>query len=296
MSIFEAIPLSPALGAEVRGLDTTSPLDADGRRELRELFDTHSALLFRGVTLDRPYQQYLSELVIGEEDLAEARIAAHAEREKSFYISNRIEGAAAPFGRLMYHSDGMWSDSPFEVISLYGEEVVPPVPGTLFASTVRAWETLPDTLRAQVEGRTAVHMPGPESFTHRGRKGTEEGGLVQPKRDREYSIEIPIAHRHPRTGRTILYVSQQMTSHIVGLSPEASEALIEQLFEHLYAPQNVWQHEWLEGDLLLWDNLALQHARPDVKTEENARTLRKVGWPLPATPAGQVVASYERLD
>lgn len=297
MSQLQTTRLSPALGAEVHGLDPSRKLDPDQRHELCSKFDAKGLLRFRDVDVDRPCQQYLTELVTGEEHLDDERIAANAANQSSFYISNRVEGAAAPFGRLMYHSDGMWSDAPFEAISLYGEDVVPPVPGTLFVNTVRAWDTLPGALRAQVEGRSAVHVPGPESFAHRGRrKGTEEGGLVQPKRDHEYSITRPIAAVHPRTGRTMLSVSQQMTSHIVGLSAEDSEALLEQLFEHLYAPQNVLHHEWLQGDLVVWDNLAVQHARPDVRTEENPRTLRKVGWPLPSSTQSQLVGTYERLD
>jgi taurine dioxygenase len=94
----------------------------------------------------------------------------------------------------------------------------------------------------------------------------------------------------------MLFVSQQMTSHIDGLSPDDSNELLEALFAHMYAPANTLQHEWRAGDLILWDNLACQHARPDVKIEGRARTLRKVGWPLPSQPKEQVVASYRRIS
>jgi taurine dioxygenase len=33
------------------------------------------------------------------------------------------------------------------------------------------------------------------------------------------------------------------------------------------------EHLWRKGDLVLWDNLALEHARPDVRTEGPIRTL-----------------------
>jgi alpha-ketoglutarate-dependent taurine dioxygenase len=294
VSTFEVTKLAPALGAEVRGLDPTGRLDDAGQKQLRALFDEHAVLLFRGIDLDRPYQQYLAELVRGEDDLSDERIAADAAAQGRFYISNKIENAAAPFGMLLYHSDGMWSTSPFEVLSLYGEEVDPPVPPTMFASTTHAWDTLPEQLRARVEDRSAVQVPGPESFTHR-RKSTDVGTLVQPVRDKAYSVTTPIAYRHPRTGRTMLFVSQQMTSHIVGLSSEESEQLLEALFSHMYAPENTWQHEWLQGDLLLWDNLACQHARPDVDTAGSTRTLRKVGWPMPTAAAMPQVREYQRI-
>jgi alpha-ketoglutarate-dependent taurine dioxygenase len=287
--------LSSAFGAEISGFDPTRLPDEEAQRRLRTAFDDYGVLVFRELDLDRRVQTYLTELVRGEEDLSEDKIASDAERQSTFYISNRIEDAAAPFGRLMWHSDGMWSHHPFEAISLYGEEVEPPVPPTRFASTIRAWETLPSELRARVENASAVHVPGPENFTHR-RGDQEEGDLVQPVRDKHYSVTKPVAHCHPRTGRTVLFVSEQMTSHVDGIAAAESEELLAELFAHMYAPENLVEHDWREGDLVLWDNLACQHARPDVKTDGSARTLRKVGWPLPPLAKEQLVGSYRRIS
>jgi taurine dioxygenase len=287
-------PLAAAFGAEIHGLDATAVADDETRGLLRAAFDESGVLIFRGVDLDRRMQTCLTELVRGEEDLSDEKIASDAARQSSFYISNRIEDAAAPFGRLMWHSDGMWSDHPFEVISLYGEAVEPPVPPTRFASTTRAWDTLPAYLRARVEHLSAVHVSGPENFAHR-RGDDDEGDLLQPVRDKEYSVTKPVTFRHPRTGRTILFVSQQMTSHVDGVPSEESEELLGALFDHMYAADNVVEHEWREGDLVVWDNLACQHARPDVKLDSSVRTLRKVGWPLPPMAKTQAVGSYRRI-
>jgi taurine dioxygenase len=286
-------PLPSSFGAEVHGFDPSMTPDVETQRRLRAAFDDFGVLIFRDLDLDRPMQTYLTEMVRGETDLSEGKIAADAERQASFYISNKIEDAAAPFGRLMWHSDGMWSDHPFEVISLYGEAIEPPVPPTRFASTTRAWESLPSSLRSAVEHAAAIHVPGPENFAHR--RGDDDGDLVQPVRDKDYSVTKPVAHRHPRTGRTLLFVSQQMTSHIDGVSPEESDSLLEALFEHMYAPENLVEHDWSAGDLVLWDNLACQHARPDVKVDSSVRTLRKVGWPLPPMAQKQAVGSYRRI-
>jgi alpha-ketoglutarate-dependent taurine dioxygenase len=294
---FDSTTLSPGFGAEVHGLDPTHKLDADGVRELRALFDEHAILVFRDIELDRPYQQYLAELVYGTDpaELDDDHLARNAEQQGTFYISNKIEGAAAPYGVLLYHADSMWSDHPFHVISLWGEEVEPPVPPTYFASTVHATRTLPAGLRARLEGLEAVHVPGPESFKHR--KLDDTGGtLVMPKRDKEYSVVRPVLSRHPRTGAEFVYASQQMTSHFVGMEPEASEALLEEVFAHLYAPGNTLQHEWRQHDLVMWDNLAAQHARPEVERQASVRTLRKVGWPLPPDPSSHNILEYEAIN
>jgi taurine dioxygenase len=70
-----------------------------------------------------------------------------------------------------------------------------------------------------------------------------------------------------------------MTSQIVELDPVASETLLGELFDHLYAPTNVLAHEWREKDLVIWDNVAVQHSRPDVRIDGPVRTLRKYGTP-----------------
>lgn len=59
------------------------------------------------------------------------------------------------------------------------------------------------------------------------------------------------------------------------MEPAESTQLIEALFAHLYQPAHRYVHRWQAGDLMIWDNHALQHGRPDVGTDE-PRTLRRV--------------------
>ena len=99
--------------------------------------------------------------------------------------------------------------------------------------------------------------------------------------ERPRSTTTAIGHRHPRTGDTILYVCEQMTKEVVGMNPDDSEALLQSLFGHLYDPAFAWHHEWRNADLVVWDNLAVQHGRPNVASAGPVRTLRKVASPLP---------------
>jgi taurine dioxygenase len=220
-------------------------------------------------------------LVISDKAPTLDEAAELAGKQDSFWISNKEPGAAAPFGRLLYHKDMMWSDKPFLVNSLYGVDVAPNVVPTLFASSARAWETLPDSLRARVEGRTVVHVTGPEGFDDR-RRAALDADVLNNLREMTPSHTTSVRHSHPRTGRTLLYVSQGMTKEIVGLSSQESGDLLEELFAHLYRPDNVIEHHWENRDLVIWDNLALQHARAAVATDGPPRTLRKIGSPVPA--------------
>ena len=92
---------------------------------------------------------------------------------------------------------------------------------TLFASSARAWDTLSDALRARVEGRSAIHVTGPEGFGDRRRAGLARD-VLNNIRETTPSHTTLVGHSHPRTGRTLLYVSQGMTKEIVGLSEDES--------------------------------------------------------------------------
>jgi alpha-ketoglutarate-dependent taurine dioxygenase len=269
--------LHPMFGAEVVGFEPGSPLDEATCRTLRNVFDERGLLLFRDLDIDLAYQNYLSQMLIGT-DPASIDTSVVPDNVPEYYVSNKEERGGAPFGRLLFHSDMMWSENAFQLLSLYGSRVEQPAVPTLFVSATHAWDTLPDDLRARVKGRLAVHG---HDATYRKRGGENSDVLVSKFAVNE-TAQLPIGHRHPRTGRTMLYICQQMTQGIADASEEESEELLEALFEHLYSPEDkVLAHHWREGDLVLWDNLALQHARPNVSIEGPTRTLRKTFAPPP---------------
>ncbi len=278
MGSLQVTEIHPGFGVQVSGLEPRVPLADDVIALLRRLFDEKGLLVFRDIDADLRFQTYLSLLLIGEDPLAnpaESLDTPAARRE--LLVSNREEGSSAPVGRLLYHSDYMWRDDVFRLLSLYGLKVEQPTSPTMFASAAHAWETLPADLRARVEGLYAIHG---QDASYEARSGGD-GDVLVSKFDELETIRLPIGHRHPRTGETVLYVTPQFTQRIDGLSDADSEALLGELFDHLYRPEAEVQHQWREGDLVLWDNIALQHARPNITYEGPARTLRKTFAPPP---------------
>lgn len=273
--------ITPAFGAEVEGFEVLVPMDSRACNDLQELFDRRGLLLFRGLDIDHRAQVYLSETLIRKQGPPGEGGASVSPIGDDFYISNRRPQSAAPFGRLQFHSDTMWSDQPAEVLSLYAVDVEDPVVPTTFVSAVQAWRTLPDDLRQRVGGLSARHTAG-----HL-RRGDLSDVLVSTFPNAPSTV-TPIGRRHPRTNETILYICEQMTQDIVGLHEDESERLLGELFEHMYDSANRLDHYWRKGDLVVWDNLAIQHARPNVLTEGPARTLRKFFCPVPQLSPDQL--------
>jgi taurine dioxygenase len=274
----EVEQLTPSIGSEVIGLDPGARLDRDTVAVLRDVFDDRGVLVFREVDLDRT-QQYRLATILRNVQWTEDDIALGAASQDNYWISNRVENAGAPFGRLLFHSDGMWSDQPFEVLSLYGVEVESPTSPTLFASSTHAWELLPDALRRRVEDLRAVHVAGPDQFHPSRRERCRDASWVV--REGAPIVVAPIKKIHPRTGKPVLFVAENHTDEIVGLSTGESDDLVDEMYAYLYGPENVYEHVWRERDLVLWDNIGVQHARPGLELDGPARSLRKVGVPRP---------------
>ncbi len=271
--------ITPGFGAEVEGWSPGGELDAAAVRQLRAAFDTYGVLVFRDVHVTADDQRYISGLLVGSEPPPDRPTAEAVGHLYGTRISNKDDDGNAPHGRLLFHSDGMWSDSPQELLSLYGEAVDQPSVPTVFASTTRALARLPGPLRTRIERLTAINSTG-----QRARGGYDPGELLRAERATEHSGSKPIVVTHPRTGAPTLTVSQMMTSGVEGLKTGESERLLDEVFDVLYAAGNTFEHAWQERDLVVWDNLAVQHAR-DVVTEVGPeRSLRKVCAPR-ATPS-----------
>jgi alpha-ketoglutarate-dependent taurine dioxygenase len=84
----------------------------------------------------------------------------------------------------------------------------------------------------------------------------------------------PLVGHQEWTGRPYLFANAHSTALVCGLDQSDSDALLEELAFYVYAPDNIYEHEWTNGDTVLWDNLAHQHAR--AKVVGGVRTLRRV--------------------
>jgi alpha-ketoglutarate-dependent taurine dioxygenase len=279
MGELEVRDLHPAVGAEISGLEPKIPLDDATLAQLREVFDERSVLVFHDLDIDEDFQRYLVFALIGQEPPAQA--PEHQGRSGPMLVSNKADGGAAPYGRLLFHCDTMWAESPQPIISLYGVQVVDSSAPTQFVSMGAAWDALPDDLRTRVADLRASHGQLEGGYPNRG-----GGDDVQDTHfDQSRSTVTPVARLHPRTGRPMLYVSQQCTIEILDLPEDEMEELLAELFEHLYAPERVLEHHWRQGDLVIWDNVAVQHGRGPVDLNGAERTLRKVFGPMTLTEA-----------
>jgi taurine dioxygenase len=241
MARLEARPLSPALGAEIVGVDARDPLDPELATELQQRYDEYHLLLFRDQHLDTAQQErFVSTFGPPIDDMADG--------VRTGYISNVMDDRAGS-GPLPFHADYSFTPLPVQGIVLYAVELPPQGTSTWYANGALAATTLPDDLRNAVESRTATHTLG--LFA----PGTE-GARTREHELSPHAIRHshPILREHPRTGETVLFLTDLHVEHIDDVDVETSDRLVDALLEHLYQPAHLYEHRWMVDDLVVWDN------------------------------------------
>jgi taurine dioxygenase len=200
-------------------------------------------------------------------------------------VSNKAANSVANYPEgLAWHQDASYLQWPFAALALCAVEVAPDSTPTLFASLARACRLLPADLRRRLEALEAVHLM--DFSTPKGSYSapTTKSGRRSPRLrdlpegaspDNGYPRAIqPVVVAHPTTGVPLLYVDEVATGEILGLSEDDSDALLEEIRSLLYASDNIATHHWQVGDLIVWDNIAVQHNRPALHGTA-PRTLRR---------------------
>ena len=265
----EIVPLSPALGAEIRGVDASRPLDDRTFAAVLDAWHRHLVILLRGQQLDEEPQVRFAER-FGE--LSPIHTSHHSETNRAvMYIGNRKKDGkivgALPLGEMQFHSDQCYRERPAMGTMLYSIEIPAEGGNTLFANAYKAYETLPPEAKQRIDGRKAVQVYDYDGGV------LDRAKMVAPAEG--MSFAHPVVRTHPATGRKALYVNRLMTHHIDGLPEAESERLLALMFETIERPEFIYEHRWRVGDLLLWDNRCTLHARRDFNPEEN-RWMRRV--------------------
>jgi taurine dioxygenase len=253
-------PLGGPFGAEVLGIDCAAVPDA-AKPGLREAWQQYALLLFRGQELSEGDQLRFAT-IFGE-------VSNEGAGEGFNYVSNVVEDGLNPAGPLGLHFDHSFYEKPLSGLMLYALEAPPEGCGgeTFFSSAKLAYRNLPPALRERIATLTIRHG-WPDLSKH-----TELPGM-DPRPDAPRYAH-PLAFPHPKTGEPIVFLSRRHADCILELPRPDSDALIEELTAYVRDPAIIYTHAWRPGDLVLWDNIALQHARNNFDPKYN-RHLRRV--------------------
>lgn len=242
-------PVTSRTGAEIEGVDLSSPMDDETFAEVRQAFLRHCVIFFRDQQLTHEGQKafarrfgdlHIHPAIPGPEGHPEI-MAIHTDENSTYIAGER------------WHSDVSCDEEPPLGTLLY-LHTVPEVGGdTLFSNMYAAYDALSDRMKDYLEGLTAVHDGEPQ---YRGRyadKGVDDAGKVYPR------ASHPVVRTHPDTGRKCLFVNPIFTMRINGVPRVESDAILRMLFEHCASEDFQVRFRWQPGSVAFWDNRCAQH-------------------------------------
>ncbi|SKB97228.1 TauD/TfdA dioxygenase family protein [Sphingopyxis flava] len=281
---YEAIENAP-FGVEVFDFNPREGLSSEHIELLNRLFDLHRLILLRGNDVGNDAHIALVNAIepAVREGATDALFSINSTVRKDAYIPGR---AALPF-----HSDYLFSShGPIQVVSLAALKLEIGEP-TMFTDSVAAARRLPPELEARLQEMElvqcqswAVDVSG--EFTDLPRR-LQISHFDDVPREQLSIASSPALRRHPRTGEKVLMHSECMTSHVRTLGERESLPFFDLVMQHQYDPADTYTHHWREGDLVIWDNFALQHGRPAL-AKSGERLLRRV--------AGNRISIREVMD
>ena len=264
----EVIPSVIGIGAEIRGVDLSQPINDALFGQIRDALHEYTVIYFRGQKLSgQQHVDFAKRLgpVRPPVPGADTNVLVPGCPDLTRLSNILVEGK--PIGLVeagqYWHSDGCYRKEPNAYAVLYAVEVPRDAYGralgdTMFASLKRAYQALPNEIKELIKGRKAVHY-----YQNPKREGDKEFlKLAQvfknPTADLP-PVAHPIVRTHPHTGEKVLYVNQQYTWGIEGMDDDEGRKLIDLLTSFIIRDGAVYRHSWQEGDFLIWDDCSLQH-------------------------------------
>lgn len=250
-------PITHVFGVEIIGLDLREPQLDETIAAIRDLWNRHGIVLLRGQDISNEQLIAFSRR-FGELDRHETlKPFRHPEHPELFVLStiptDGKPSVSENVGR-HWHSDLSYTLRP-PLGSIFHARILPEVGGdTMFASMHAAYDSLSDTMKSLIEPLWAVH-----DYMQVENMKKRDPELVAQLRQANPPVAQPLVRVHGETGRKALYLSEQMTKRIVGMTEKESAPLLRFLFEHSVDPLHTYRHRWQPNDILMWDNRSTMH-------------------------------------
>ena len=271
-------PLGGALGANVEGVDFSTPLNHADREALEQAWTDHLVLRFRGVgklSADDviKFSKNFGSLDTRPISTSDTNPYFEVDKPEITIISNVLMDGK-PIGGLgsyeaVWHSDMTYVDQPPKGSCLYAVEIPPSGGDTYFANMYEAYETLSPELKEKIKNLSCIHDASRNSAGEL-RKGFKDSD--DPTQT--VGARHPLVRLHPVSQRQALFLGRRRGAYIPGLSLSESEDLLNQLWAHVTQPKFSWGQQWQLGDMVLWDNRCTMHRREAFDTSSRRLMLR----------------------
>jgi taurine dioxygenase len=248
----EVLPLTAAIGAEIRGVDARAPLSDALRDAVHAALMDHLVLFFRDQDVTEE-QQLAFAANFGPP--VSASITRDRDAEPRLFVTLE-DTADSPPKADRWHTDVPFVPQPPDIAVLSMRES-PAVGGdTLWASLYAVYDSLSPVFQAALADLELDLDLGEVRSTIAELYGEEY------LRELEAEFEMPrhpLVRVHPVTGRAALYLCGDNMAGIVGMQRAESDALLGFLLSRLENPNVFCRWHWETHDLAMWDERCTNH-------------------------------------
>ncbi len=252
MAGVDVVPLTPAIGAEVVGVDLTRAVPDDEQAALRAALRDHLVLFLRGQDMTEE-DQLRTAAIFGPP------VSASIDRSQGappLLFVTLEDTADDPPKADRWHTDVPFVDRPPDVAVL-SMQCAPQVGGdTMWASLYEAYDRLSPPMQRLVDGLELDLDLGTSREVVRKMYGDEYyARVVEPATFSRH----PLVRVHPETGRRALYLCGAFMKGVAGMHPRESDALLGYLTSLLDDPNLSCRWRWATHDVAIWDERCTNH-------------------------------------
>ena len=269
-------PTGKTLGATVEGLDLSRPFSAGLLRDVMQALGKFGVLRFPDQSLSgMQLKQFSAQL--GDLEINVAGAYQEPGHPEVMILSNIVEDGK-PIGLSDagqdWHTDMSYSRQIAFANVLYGIKIPhrngKPLGNTEFCNMHAAYEDLPEAMKKELDGMTVLHDFNKFWEKMRSREGSGRAPLTGAQRKAKPPVSHPIFLAHPLTGRKVLYANPGYSIKINELGEKESAETLDFLFGHQTQEKYRYRHEWVERDVLVWEDFGTIHnAIPDYGPDEH---------------------------
>ena len=239
------------MGYVVRGVQDVKNLSLQNIRHIKSMLLENGVVVIEKQNLTRQQQvaftSKLGEIVVlpasfegNDPELGFPEI----QRVTNYWSNGTWKAKKHCFG-CYWHKDGNFQQNGYLASVLYADKVAENRSATLFLDNCEVYEKLTKkTLEELSRSVFTVSVRDIPDFA----KGTEEDLSLYPSVKKHKGI-----YRHPENGRPCAYITNTLVTD-KGVAHHLADA-----WEEVTGRSEKYTHYWKEGDLVIWDNLAVMH-------------------------------------
>jgi alpha-ketoglutarate-dependent taurine dioxygenase len=256
-SEFRVVKLGENIGARVDGVQL-GQLDTETATAINEALTTHRVVFFRGQHHLDDDSHYAFAESLGVPTTPHPTLKFDGSRVM------RLESIGGG-GANQWHTDVTFVDRPPKASILRAVELPPYGGTTTWASTVAAYQQLPEPLQQLADNLWAMHN---NAFDYAQIDPAKLAALeANPEAILKYANEFhsthyethhPVVRVHPETGERALLLGNFVKA-ILGVNGAESRALFQIFQDRITWLENTIRWNWELGDVAMWDNRSTQH-------------------------------------